>query len=510
MSPRGRVPDTVPMQLTLDPQGPPLHQQIYEALRAAIQRGALRTGDRLPSSRVLARDLGVSRTTVLEAFARLLSESYVTGNAGAGTRVAAPFASAIAGRHPTRDATPHVNGAARPVASTLADVESPRLSPAAHALFNEGKWRRMPLEAVPFAAGIPALELFPITTWARLTARRWRLSGKALLMPCDARGYEPLREAIAKYADTARGVRCTAEQVIIVNGAQHAIDLCARLLVGPGDDVWLESPGFPPARGMFAATGARLVDVPIDASGLDVAAGRAASPAARLAFVTPFYQSALGVTMSLERRLALLEWANEANAWIVEDDYSGDYRYGVTSATSIQGLDTNNRVLYIGTFTKTLSPALRLGYLILPPALVPVFARARLLLDRHSPVPDQAVLADFITGGHFARHIRRTRAKHQERQRMFLDLAAKELDGLLTFDEAPAGMRLIGWLPAGANDQRIAEEAVRRGVVVEALSRTVGNDELPPGLIFGFVAYSTTQTRSAMRVLAGVIRAVLD
>jgi GntR family transcriptional regulator/MocR family aminotransferase len=277
------------------------------------------------------------------------------------------------------------------------------------------------------------------------------------------------------------------------------------LLVGAGDKVWLENPCYPPARGIFAATGATLVDVPVDDDGLDVAAGRAIAPSARLAFVTPSYHSPLGVTLSLARRRALLEWAHEASAWIVEDDYNGEYRYDTASVPSLQGLDAHGRTLYIGSFSKSLAPAVRLGYLVLPPQLVASFTRARMLLDRHSPVPEQAVLADFLSGGHFARHIRRTRAVHQERQRLFLNLAARELDGLLTFNEAPAGMRLLGWLPHGSDDVAMAAEAARRGVAVVAMSRHLEVGSTRRGFMFGYAPYTVAQTRAAMRVLADVI-----
>ncbi|MEP7000460.1 MAG: PLP-dependent aminotransferase family protein, partial [bacterium] len=303
-----------------------------------------------------------------------------------------------------------------------------------------------------------------------------------------------------------RGVRCTADQVMIVNVAQHAIDLCARMLVSPGDAVLLENPCYPPARGIFAATGARLVDVPVDLHGMDVVAGRALTPSFRLAFVTPSYQSPLGVTLSLERRHALLDWASDAGAWIVEDDYNGEYRYDAAPVPAMQGLDAHGRVLYIGSFSKSFAPAMRLGYLIVPPLLVEPFARARMLFDRHSPVPEQAVLTDFIVDGHFARHIRRTKAVHQERQRVFLNLAARELAGLLTFNEAPAGMRLLGWLPPGSDDRAIAAEAARRGVVVEPMSKHLEAGSERRGLMFGYASYPAVQTRIAMRVLAQVIR----
>jgi GntR family transcriptional regulator/MocR family aminotransferase len=485
------------MQLALDPHGAPRHQQIYEAMRAAILSGTIQAGQRLPSSRALARDVGVSRTTVLGAFERLLTEGYVTGRAGAGTRVAA--------EPPVVRFSPARNSA-RPINGAVVSDPPPTLSIAASSLLEQGKWRHMPTQPVPFTAGIPALDVFPLATWTRLNARRWRQSGRELLLAGDPRGYEPLRSAVAQYVAAARGVKCTADQVLIVNGAQHAIDLCARMLVNPGDAVWLENPCYPPARGIFAATGAQLIDVPVDDNGMDVAAGRALAPSARLAFLTPSYHSPLGVTLSLERRYALIEWARDAGSWIVEDDYNGEYRYDASPVPAMQGLDADGRVLYIGSFSKSFAPGMRLGYLIVPPSLVAHFSQARMLLDRHSPVPEQAALADFIAGGHFARHIRRTKAVHQERQRVFLNTAARELDGLLTFNELPAGMRLLGWLPPGSDDVAISEEAARRGVVVAPLSRQLEVGSERRGFMFGYAAYSAAQTRVALRVLAQVIR----
>jgi GntR family transcriptional regulator / MocR family aminotransferase len=491
----GRGPDTVPMQLTLSPDGEPRYQQIYASFRAAILGGTLRRGDRLPSTRILARDLGVSRTTVLGAFARLLAEGYVTGKAGAGTRVAAELPverRRVPASTAKRETTPSI------------DPES-LVSDSARAIMTEGRWRNIPTQPVPFALGIPELKVFPLTSWTRLAARRWRLSGRELLLPGRAEGYAPLREAVARYAVTARGVRCTPEQVMIVNGAQHALDLCARCLVGPGDAVWMESPPYQPARGVFAATGARLVDVPLDDEGLDVDRGRDIAPKARVAFVTPSFQWPLGITMTLSRRLALLEWAREANAWIIEDDYNGEYRYDTAPIPALQGLDAHGRVLYIGTFCKTLAPAIRLGYLILPMALAETFTRVRRLLDWHSPVPEQAVLADFIAGGHFARHIRRTRTLYQDRQRTFISLASRELSGLVTLESAPAGMHLVGWLDQRLDDREVAAEARQHGVVVEPLSAHLGAAPRRSALLFSYVSYTPAQMRIAMRALAGAI-----
>lgn len=494
----------------------PLHRQIYLALRASILEQRLRPGARLPATRVLADDLGVSRTTVLCAYEQLAAEGFVTTLGGGGTRVAAALAAdprdgrGEARRGLRRDASSRTSRRAQP-------VEPSPFSAAIRAVYTVQPTDRdvvaatgTPRRFVPLAAGCPALDAFPLATWARLTARRWRKHPTTMLLPDDGPGYAPLREAIAQYISTARAVRCSADQVIVTAGAQQAIDLAARVLIRPGDAAWTEEPGYPPARAAFAGAGARVFGVPVDDEGLCVAAGRAAAPTARVAFITPSFQAPLGTVMSLTRRLELLDWADTARAWILEDDYNGEFRYDGAPAAALQGLEHpgSRRVIFVGTFSKTLFPALRLGFAVVPPELVESFVLARFTADRHSPVIEQAVLADFIAGGHFARHMRRMRLLYAERQQALVKSAQRELGPLLRVDPAPAGMRLLGWLPRGISDRKVTAEAARRGVTVVALStlRTVPSQE--NALLLGFAPFTATEMRRALSALGEAIQCV--
>jgi GntR family transcriptional regulator / MocR family aminotransferase len=512
-----REAGTVPMVITLARGGPvPLHRQIYGALRAAILARRLAPGARLPSTRILAADLRVSRTTVLSAYDQLASEGFVTAHGSGGSRVANVAGRAI-GSGPRATTGRHARHGAASSRKLSEPVELSAMGAAMRATYPEQLseagivWAGVaPRRAAPVAVGIPALDAFPTATWARLTARCWRRDAPAMMLPDDGHGYRPLREAIADYVVTARAVRCTADQVIVTAGAQQAIDLTARLLLNPGDQAWMEEPGFLPARAAFVTAGATMVEVPVDADGLDVAAGRAAAPNARLAFVTPSFQAPLGVVMSLRRRLALLDWAEEARAWILEDDYNGEFRYDGHPLAAMQGLEHPGaqRVIFVGTFSKTLFPSLRLGYAVVPPGLVDAFALARLTADRHSPVIEQAVLADFIGEGHFARHMRRMRRLYAERQRLFVAIARRELGALMRVDESPAGMRLLGWLPPGVSDRRVAAEAARRGVTVVPLSSLRLGHAAEQGLLLGYAPFTATEMRRALRTLAEVVRAV--
>jgi len=390
----------------------PLHRQLYDALRAAILDGRLPAGARLPATRVLAVDLGLSRTTVLTDMAQLLAEGYVEGKTGSGTYVArvlpdAPFL------------------VASPLASDRAAVGEGAPAPEPDRTLSHCGRLLMAAPSAPprdagapraFRTGVPALDVFPWKAWLRIEARCLRRLSGALRLYDNPAGYRPLRQAIADYLGAARAVRCDPDQVIVVTGSQQALDLVARLLLDPGDAVWVEDPGYGGAKGALAAAGARLVPVPVDAEGLDVAAGMRRHASARLACVTPSHQYPLGVTMSLTRRLALLRWASDAGAWVLEDDYDSEYRYAGRPLAALQGLDTAGRVIYMGTFSKVLLPALRLGYLVAPPDLADAFARAKALTDCGSPVLGQAVVADFLAEGHVGRHIRRMRALYSERQ----------------------------------------------------------------------------------------------
>jgi GntR family transcriptional regulator/MocR family aminotransferase len=294
--------------------------------------------------------------------------------------------------------------------------------------------------------------------------------------------------------------------VIVVSGAQQALDLAARVLLDPGDAAWIEDPGFPGARAALEGAGARLVPVPVDRDGLEVREGERAAPAARMAYVTPSYQYPLGVTMSLPRRLALLDWARRAGAWLLEDDYDSEFRYDGRPLAALAGLDRAGHVIYLGTFSKVLFPALRLGYLVVPEAVVEAFVRARALAGRHAPTLEQAVLADFIAEGHFSRHIRAMRALYMERQARFIAAACEELAGQLALEPSAAGMHLVGWLPPGTDDRATAERAALEGVEVRALSAHSQRQRCHPGLLLGYTALEETEMRTGLHLLARALR----
>ena len=320
-----------------------------------------------------------------------------------------------------------------------------------------------------------------------------------------------MREAISGYLGARRAARCSPEQVVVVSGSQQALDLAARVLLDPGDAAWVEDPGYAGARAALAGAGARLVPVPVDDDGLDVSAGKEREPDARLAYVTPSHQYPLGPTMGLGRRLELLRWASGAGAWIVEDDYDGEYRYGGRPLEALQGLDTGGRVVYVGTFSKVLFPALRLGYLVVPPDLVDAFVAARELSDRGSPVIEQSVLADFIAEGNFARHVRRMRALYASRQEALVEAAKQELSGLLNIGPAEAGMHLVGSLPWGADDREASRRATSYGVEAPPVSayamKGAPYPENPhrPGLLLGYAALTEAEILRGVRRLAAAL-----
>ncbi|MBW8771629.1 MAG: PLP-dependent aminotransferase family protein [Gemmatimonadetes bacterium] len=372
---RKRGPASPVVQLILDPAAEaPLYRQVYEGLRDAILSGRLARGARLPSTRALAADLGVARNTVLLAFEQLRSEGYLYGRRGGGSRA----------REVVPDALLTVARPARASAAKGARTRAiaPTLSMRGRMLVEVGATLiRPPGPHTPFELGVPAIDAFPMRRWAQLAGRRWR-RGDVDLGELDPAGEPALRAAIASYVGAARGVRCTPDQVLVVNGAQQALHLVSQVLLDPGDDVWIEEPGYVGARVAFLAAGARLVPVRVDDEGLDVAEGMRMAPRARLAYVTPSHQFPLGVVMSASRRLQLLGWAGASGAWILEDDYDAEFRYRGRPLPALQGLEAEQpgrraHVLYAGTFSKTLVSGLRLGYMIVPDGLVDAFRAAR-------------------------------------------------------------------------------------------------------------------------------------
>ncbi len=346
------------------------------------------------------------------------------------------------------------------------------------------------------------MDAFPFNLWAKLVQKQWRRHPSDLLGFGEPAGYLPLRRAIAAYLTGARAVRCEAEQVVIVSGAQQALDLASRLLIDPGDPVWVEEPGYPGIRATLLAAGAHLIPVPVDEEGLNVQAGITRSAHARLVYVTPSHQFPLGYTMTLARRLELLNWSQRAHAWILEDDYDSEYRYTSRPIPALQGLAAQEQVIYVGTFSKVLFPSLRLGYLVVPSALVEVFTAARTVAAGYPPLIEQAVLTEFITEGHFGRHIRRMRALYQERRAVLLDEAQRELTGLLEVQVSDAGLHAIGWLPQGTDDRSAARLAAAEGVDTVPLSSFYWGLGKQSGLVLGFAAFSAPELRSGARKLA--------
>ena len=488
---RGRI-----LAIAIDQKsGQPLYRQIYGHVRQCILDGRLSSGARLPSTRQLAADLRVSRSTAVQAYEQLRAEGYIEGLGGAETRVTGSLPDSF-----VRAGVRETDQTAIPLRSSL--VASARARATATCL----RRSTPPLGMGPraFRAGVPAVDVFPVDTWGRIMARRWSRTPARDLAYGDPFGYRPLREAIADYLRAARGVRCTADQVMVVAGSQQALDLTARVLLDPGDKVWLEDPGYHGARGAFTAAGANVIPVPVDQDGLDVMAGRTLAPDARLAFVTPSRQLPLGATMSLTRRLALLEWAAASRAAIFEDDYDSEFRYASRPLPALQGLDRAGCVVYAGTFSKVTFPSLRLGYLVVPPSLLDVFAAARHFADFHSPFLEQAVMTDFIVEGHFERHIRRMRAIYHERQVLLVNLARERLGGLLDVRPADAGMTVVGWLGGGLDDVATARAAERAGLHVLPVS-PLAVRPLPPALLLGYAGVRDDEIRDGVNKLAIVL-----
>jgi GntR family transcriptional regulator/MocR family aminotransferase len=476
----------------------PLHRQLYGALRRAILAGRLPAGARLPSSRGLAAELGLSRNTVLAALEQLASEGYVEGRAGSGTYVARALPDTLPDGRPDRRAP----AAPRRTAEPAEAIGSP--STRGRSLI-ERSWPGRAGRS-PFALGLPELDAFPFDLWSRLLARRWRRPAADLAGGGDPAGYAPLRAAIADHLRRVRAVDCGADQVIVVSGIRQAVDLTVRLLLDPGDSVWVEEPGFPGIRAVLKAADLDLVPVPVDAEGLRVADGARAAPKARLACVAPSHQYPLGVVMSLARRLDLLGWAREAGAWVIEDDYDSEYRYAGRPLAAMQGLDRDGRVIYVGSFSKVMFPSLRIGYLVAPPALADAFRAARATLDDHAPMTAQPALAEFIAEGHFAAHLRRMRRLYAARQQALLDAAGRHLGGLLRLAPDEAGMHLVAeLLPALA--QRMDDRAASRriaaaGLIASPLSSFYMGPPTRQGLMLGYAAFDEAAIEAGVQRLA--------
>lgn len=479
----------------------PMYRQLYERLRGSILSGQLEVGARLPSTRALASSLGISRTTTALAYEMLLLEGYIESRVGDGTRVAR-----LQAEHLFQES----KNAQAPDATSISKATPAAIAQRGQLLMDmpypEGFFgEQARLGRNLFLVGQPDVTSFPYEVWARLVARHARHSLQAVSYYQYVQGYLPLRQAIARHIGVTRGVHCSPEQIILTTGAQAALDLAARVLLDPGDAAWVEDPGYSGARGVLLAAGAKVVSVPVDAEGLEVAAGQRLCSEARLAIVTPSHQFPTGVTMSLSRRLALLEWSRKSQAWIVEDDYDSEYRFSGRPLEALQSLDRAGRVLYIGTFSKVLFPSLRLGYLVAPPALLDGLIAAHRLIAVHLPLLEQMALADFIAEGYFARHLRKMCQLYKERRNVLVDALTWELGETVDVTVPEAGMHLVVWLPSGMNAQVVAQRAAAPGLYVLPISQFSLRPLPRDGLLLGFASASPGELRVGVQTLARVL-----
>ncbi len=459
---------------------------LYKSLRNEILEGRLRPGTRLPATRDLARQYRLARGTVVNAFDQLKSEGYVQGSVGSGTYVNKILPEELLHVAPSEGPTLPVQRRQRR-----------RLSDYARRVKLFPNFEIRPSRA--FRTNMPALDLFPTTLWAQVAARRLRRASASLLLGCGPMGYPPLRQAVAGYLSTSRGVKCVADQVVIVSGVQEAIDIAARLFVNPGDRVCMENPGYPGAAIAFKAAGARISAISVDDEGMRMPGAN--MHGSRLIYVTPGHQFPLGVTMSVARRLQLLDWSAKSGALVLEDDYDSEYRYAGRPVPALQGLDRRGLVLFTGSFSKVLFPSLRVGYLVVPPDLIDYVAATLSVTNRHAPLLEQAVLCDFITEGHFGRHLRRMREMYAQRLSLLLESAKHSLGGLLEISGVEAGLQTAGWLRRGLNAEQVAAAAATRGVEVTPLSRYHQGAAPREGLQLGFAAVDSKEIRRGVREL---------
>jgi GntR family transcriptional regulator/MocR family aminotransferase len=470
----------------------PLHRQIYDAYRAAIVGRNLRAGQQIPSSRGLATELGVSRIPVINAYSQLLAEGYFESRPGAGTFVSTSLPDQLISSEYRDQRLRKTHSGSR--ATSRASALLPPFRPAPW-LYGQG----------PFTVGQVALDHFPFQAWSKLLARHWRSVRAESLYFSDPMGSESFRKTIATYLRTSRALNCEADQIIVVNGSQQALQISARVLLEPGNSVWIEEPSFRLTRHALILAGCKLIPVPVDEEGLNVCVGKKLCRKARAAFVTPSHQYPLGATMSASRRLQLLDWAHNTGSWIVEDDYDSEYRYKQHPISSLQGLDRGSRVIYIGTFSKTLFPSLRVGYLVVPSDLIERFVAVRHAMDVYPAHLYQSVLNDFIGEGHFSRHVRRTRLLYGERRGVLVEAIRDEFGSRLEVLGSDAGLHLVITLPKGVDDREISEHAAREHLWVWPLSPCYLNKNPRQGLILGFGNTPTNKIRPAVSRLRKVI-----
>lgn len=496
----------------------PLYRQIYRGLAAEIVGGAIRPGQRLPSTRDLAQALGVSRNTIMLAFDQLAAEGYLEGLSGSGTYVSRQPPAEI-----VEPAPPRINPAIKAAGSLDRSAElgvdmdpgpDSELGASAEfggALAHAPHTLRHMRRPVPFRSNFPALDAFPVQLWAKLAADLYRkLDGATanhLMGEGDPQGYAPLRAAIAEHVSFGRGIDCSADNVIIFAGAQQAIDLACRLLLMAEDEVICEDPGYDGIYASTIATGATPVAVPVDADGLDVDLALRRAPRARMAYVSPSKQFPMGMALSLERRHQLVDWARRTGSWIIEDDYDSEFRYAGRPLPSLYGMDRGGRVIYLGTFSKTLFPALRLGFAIVPTPLVEAFVSARTVVGRYSPILEQVLVARFMQEGHFASHVRKMRKLYAQRQAHLLAKVASRLADYMSAQPTDTGMEIVARLAPGLSARALAKAAARAGLEIMPLSLLARHPDtdVDDHITLGFSPFSTSQIDEGVERLRKVL-----
>jgi GntR family transcriptional regulator/MocR family aminotransferase len=474
-----------------------LYHQLYDWFRRAIIDGRLRPGQRVPSSRSLAVELGVSRIPVLNAYEQLFAEGYFETLVGAGTYVA---------RSIPDEAMHAAAGKTRKSLPESAETKGPRRTSHRSAALTPMPAQTWLDNLGAFRVSLPALDHFPITIWSKLVARHAHKPPKGIMAYSGAMGYLPFRNAIAEYLGAFRAIRCDPSQILVTTGSQQGLQLSAQVLLDPKDRVAIEEPCYHGARQAFLATGARLVCIPVDGEGIKVADLVRRAKDVRAIYITPSHQYPTGMTMGAARRMILLSWAARSGAWIIEDDYDSEYRFDSRPIASLQGLDTDARVIYVGTFSKVLFPALRLGYVVVPKDLVAAFSAARDAADVFSSTLYQAVLTDFIREGHFARHVRRMRTLYMERRKMLVTAIQAEMPDLLDVIGAEAGMHLVALLPPGVDDVAVSISAAQNGISAMPLSACYAKQPTRGGLILGYGGADESQISDGIRKLSAILR----
>lgn len=472
-----------------------IKEQFHHALKAVILNGQLKPGAKLPSSRTLCETMSISRNSVIAGFERLIDEGYLISKKGSGTYVSPLIP----------DEMIHIPAVAHSE-HRGDDGPSLNISPHMQAMFEV--WDK----TVPymtqnrmFNIGVGCTDLFPHELWGRLLGRTWRQFRKQMGQLNDPLGFKPLRLAISDYIRTTRGLNCTQDQIVIVNGTQQAMNLAAQVLLQAGDEVWLDEPGYDGALGAFTAIGAKVRPIVSDKQGMDIAYGIQRWPQAKMIFTAPSHQFPLGGTLSLSRRMALLDWAAENKAWIFEDDYNSEFRYTAQPIQALQGLDQQRRVIYAGTFSKMMFPEFRLGFLVVPNNLIESFKLAKYYADTRTSYLEQATLAAFIADGHYARHVRRVRKVCYERQQALIEAIRRYLPNSFRVEPSDSGIHLVCWLAGHLQEQDIIDKCREVGLGAQPLSRYCQTESTGQAVLLGFADHPASELVEGVRKLAVIM-----